>query len=107
MEFKQEAVRLRLYMGSDKMHGGRPLYEAIVLKAREQHLAGAILIHGTEGFGRSTRMHSVEVLFSEDTPVVIELIDAPEKIDAFLPLLDTLADIALVSYEKIRVTMRH
>lgn len=103
MEFKQEAVRLRLYVGSDKMHHDRPLYEAIVLKAREQQLAGATLMHGTMGYGRSTRLHSADVLFSEDSPVVIEFIDTQEKIDAFVQLLDTITGVALITYEKIRV----
>jgi PII-like signaling protein len=107
MEIKQEAVRLRLYIGADKMHSNRPLYEAIVLKAREQHLAGVTVMRGTEGYGRSTRLHSADVLFSDDTPVVLEFIDAQDKIDAFVELLDTLTDVALVSYEKIRVMQRH
>jgi uncharacterized protein len=107
MEINQEAVRLRLYMGADKMHGNRLLFEAIVLKAREQHLAGATVMRGTEGYGRSTRLHSADVLFSEDTPVVLEFIDAQGKIDAFVELLDTLTDIPLVTYEKIRVMLRH
>jgi PII-like signaling protein len=107
MDFNQEAVRLRLYMGADKMHGGRPLYEAIVRKARECELAGATVMRGTEGYGRSTRLHSAEVLFSDDTPVVIEFVDIPEKIDAFVGLLDTISDVALVTYEKIKVMLRH
>jgi PII-like signaling protein len=107
MEMKQDLVRIRLYMGADKMHGGRPLHEAIVLKAREQHLAGATILRGTEGYGRSTRLHSVDVLFSEDTPVVIEIIDTAEKIDAFLPLLETIDDVVLVTCEKIRAMLRH
>jgi PII-like signaling protein len=94
-------------MGADKMHGGRPLYQAIVLKAREQHLAGATVLRGTEGYGRSTRLHSVDVLFSNDTPIVIEFIDTREKIDAFVLLLDTITDVALVTYEKIMMMLRH
>jgi uncharacterized protein len=106
METKQDVMRIRLYMGADKMHDRQPLHQAIVLKAREQHLAGATVLRGTEGYGRSTRLHSVDVLFSEDTPVVIEIIDTAEKIDAFLPLLETINDVALVTYEKIRAILR-
>ena len=107
MEINQEAVRLRLYVGSDKMHGDRPLYEVIVMKAREQRLAGATVMRGIEGYGRSTRLHSVNVLFSEDSPVVIEFVDIAHKIDAFVALLDTITDVALISYERISVMLRH
>jgi uncharacterized protein len=107
MDFNQEMVRLRLYMGADKMHGGQPLYEAIVRKARECKLAGATLLRGTEGYGRSTRIHSAEVLFSNDTPIVIEFVDTQEKIDEFVALLDSVKEVALVTYEKIRGMLRH
>ena len=107
MDFKEEMVRLRLYMGADKMHAGQPLYQAIVKKARECELAGATLMRGTEGYGRSTRLHSAEVLFSDDTPIVIEFVDTEKKIDAFVALLDSITEVALVTYEKIRVMLRH
>jgi uncharacterized protein len=107
MDFKQELVRLRLYMGADKMHAGQPLYEAIVKKARECELAGATLMRGTEGYGRSTRLHSAEVLFSDDTPIVIEFVDTEKKIDAFVALLDSITEVALVTYEKISAMQRH
>ncbi len=106
MDISQQAVRLRLYMGSDKMHGDRPLHEAIVMKARDQHLAGATLMRGVLGYGRSTRLHTAEVLFSEDSPVVIEMIDTQDKIDAFIPLLENITDIVLITYEKISVMLR-
>jgi PII-like signaling protein len=106
MDIKQEVVRLRLYMGADKMHGGQPLYEAIVKKARECQLAGVTVVRGTEGYGRSTRLHSAEVLFSDDTPIVIEFVDSEARIDAFVALLDTITGVALVTYEKITALLR-
>jgi PII-like signaling protein len=65
------------------------------------------LMRGTEGYGRSTRLHSAEVLFSNDTPIVIEFIDTQEKVDEFVALLDSVTEVALVTYEKIRVMLRH
>jgi uncharacterized protein len=99
-------VRLRIYVGEDKLHDERPLYQAIVRKAREQRLAGATIFRGTQGFGRSTHFHTVDVLFSQDLPVVIELIDVRAKIDAFVALLDSVAAIALCTCEEVRVVRR-
>jgi PII-like signaling protein len=87
LEAEQNCMRLRIYVGEDKRHGDRPLYQAIVRKAREQRLAGATILRGMQGFGRSTHLRTVDVLFSEDLPVVIEIIDRQEKIQAFAVLL--------------------
>lgn len=103
MDPQQDYFRLRIYVGEDKRHGDRPLYQAIVRKAREQHIAGATILRGTQGFGKSTHLHTVDVLFSEDLPVVIEIIDSREKIQAFAALLDAVADIAICTCEKITV----
>ena len=83
MEINGHNVRLRIYIGEDKRHGDRPLYEAIVLKARHLQMAGATAVKGTLGYGRSTRLHSTEVLFSEDLPVIVEIVDSQEKIRGF------------------------
>jgi hypothetical protein len=106
LELRQDFIRLRIYVGEDKRHGERPLYQAILRKAREQHLAGATILRGTQGFGSSTHLHTVDVLYSEDLPVVIEIIDRLEKIQPFVALLEEVADIALVTSEKITV-LRH
>jgi len=103
---QQKYFCLRIYVGEDKRHGDRPLYQAIVRKAREQRLAGATILRGTHGFGRSTHLHTVDVLFSEDLPIVIEIIDSRDKIHAFVALLDTLDDIALCTCEEITVLRR-
>ena len=96
-----DAVRLMIYLGEEKRHGDRPLYHAIVARARALKLAGATVLHGTEGFGQSTRLHTAEVLFSEDLPVVIVIIDTADKIDPFVAELTETRDIALVTREKI------
>jgi PII-like signaling protein len=103
MEVNQEAVRLRIYLGEDKRHEDLPLYRAIVAKARRLRLAGATVVHGTEGFGHSTRLHTVDVLFSADLPVVIEIIDRAQKVDELVSALDHVGDIGLITYERVTV----
>jgi uncharacterized protein len=103
MDVKQEAVRLRIYLGEDKRHGDVPLYEAIVAQARRMRLAGATVVHGTEGFGHSTRLHTVDVLFSADLPVVIEIIDRAQKVDELISALDQVGEIGLITYELVTV----
>lgn len=103
MDVKQEAVRLRIYLGEDKRHGDLPLYQAIISQARRLRCAGATVVHGTEGFGHSTRLHTSDVLFSQDLPVVIEIIDSAQKIDELISALDQVADIGLITYESVTV----
>lgn len=104
MEIPKEAVLLRVFIGEDDRDGNRPLYEAIVLKAREMHLAGATVLRGAMGFGHSSRLHTAKILrLSEDLPLVIEIVDSEEKIDAFLPTLDSLMTSGLVTLEKVKV----
>ena len=95
---------LRVFIGeSDRWHH-KPLYEAIVLKAREMHLAGATVLRGPMGFGKSSRLHTTKILrLSFDLPLVIEIVDAEEKINSFLPLLDEMMKGGLVTLEKVRV----
>ena len=103
MEANGNNARLRIYLGEDKRHDGRPLYEAIVLKARKLGLAGGTVVRGTLGFGRSTRLHSMQVLFSEDMPVVVEFIDCEDKIRELVALLRGIRDIGLVTSEDVSV----
>jgi uncharacterized protein len=95
---------LRIFIGeSDRWHH-KPLYEAIVLKAREMHLAGATVLRGLVGFGKSSRMHTAKILrLSQDLPLVIEIVDSEEKINGFLPVLDEMMKGGLVTLEKARV----
>ena len=104
MKLPQDATLLRIFLGEQDKHEHRPLYEAIVFKAREMHMAGATVLRGPLGFGRSSHIHSAKILrLSEDLPMVIEIVDAPDKIDAFLPVLDAMMGSGLVTLEKVRV----
>lgn len=100
----EEAVLLRIFIGEDDRYKRLPLYEAIVLKAREMHLAGATVLRGILGFGKSSHMHTAKVLrISMDLPIVIEIVDAREKIDTFLPHLELMMGGGLVTLERARV----
>lgn len=104
MDVPKDAVLLRVFFGEDDKFGHRPLYEAIVLKAREMHLAGATVLRGPMGFGHSSRLHTTKILrLSQDLPLVIEIVDSQEKIDAFLPVLDGMMASGLVTLEKVQV----
>jgi PII-like signaling protein len=104
MQIPREAVLLRIFLGEDDRYGRRPLYEAIVLKAREMHLGGATVLRGPMGFGHSSRLHSAKILrLSEDLPIVVEIVDSQEKIDQFLPVLDQMMGSGLVTLEKVTV----
>ncbi|CAN2534535.1 hypothetical+protein [Methylocapsa aurea] len=104
MKLPRDATLLRIFIGEDAKFGGRPLHEAIVLKARESHLAGATVLRGPVGFGHNSRLRTTKILsLSEDLPLVIEIVDAPETIDAFLPLLDAMMTSGLVTLETVRV----
>jgi uncharacterized protein len=104
MQIPHEAMLLRIFMGESDRWQHRPLYEAVVLKAREMHLAGATVLRGPMGFGKSSLLHTAKILrLSLDLPLVIEIVDAEEKINAFLPLLDEMMQGGLVTLEKVRV----
>ena len=86
MTIPEESALLRIFCGEDDRHGHMPLYEAIILKAREAGLAGATMLRGITGFGHSSHLHTAKILrLSQDLPIVIEIVDAREKIEAFLP----------------------
>jgi PII-like signaling protein len=104
MPLPRDAILLRIFFGEDDKANHRPLYEAIVLKAREMHLAGATVLRGHVGFGHSTRLHTAKILrLSEDLPLVVEIVDTQEKIDKFLPVLDQIMTSGLVTIEKVQV----
>jgi PII-like signaling protein len=104
MHIPRDAVLLRIFIGEAEMIERRPLYEAIVLKARELHLAGATVLRGPMSFGKTSRVHSAKVLrLSEDLPIVIEIVDTQENIDKFLPVLDTMMGSGLVTLERVQV----
>jgi PII-like signaling protein len=100
----EKAALLRIFIGENDRFGQHPLYEAIVLKAREQGLAGATVLRGPMGFGHSSRLHTAKILrLSEDLPVVVEIIDSEQNITAFLPLLEEMVKGGLVSIEEVRI----
>jgi hypothetical protein len=104
MQIPKQAVLLRIFIGEDDQCKGSPLYEAIVLKAREQHLAGATVLRGPMGFGKSSRLHTTKILrLSEDLPLIIEIVDSEENINGFLPVLDGIMTSGLITLEKVQV----
>ena len=104
MKLEGDGLLLRIFIGELDKHHHTPLYEAIVLRARELGLAGATVLHGPMGFGARSRMHTAKILrLSEDLPVVIEIVDKEEKINAFLPELDKLIGDGLVTLEKVHI----
>src|SRR5688572_13912264 len=104
MQLPRDAVLLRIFLGENDKWQGRPLYEAIVLAARERHLAGATVLRGPMGFGHSARLHTAKILrLSEDLPFVIEIVDTEAKIQAFLPELEKMMGSGLVTLEKVQV----
>jgi PII-like signaling protein len=99
-----DAVLLRIFIGEDDRAGRVPLYEAIVLAAREQKLAGATVLRGSVGFGRSSHLHTTKILrLSQDLPIVIEIVDGEDKIKSFLPELEKMMGSGLVTLEKVQV----
>lgn len=104
MQLPRDAVLLRIFIGENDKSGHQPLYEAIVLKAREMHLAGATVLRGPMGFGHSSRLHTTKILrLSEDLPLIVEIVDTQEKVDSFLPVLDGMMSSGLVTIEKVQV----
>ncbi len=99
-----EGYLLRVFVGESDKVGHRPLYEVIVLKAREAGLAGATVLRGVMGFGKNSILHTAKILrLSEDLPVVIEIVDSLEKVESFLPTLDEMITDGLVTLERVRV----
>jgi len=104
MKLPEEGMLLRVFIGETDKYQGKPLYEQIVLKARELNLAGATVVRGIMGFGADSRMHTSKILqLSNDLPIVIELVDVQEKIDRLLPFLDETVTEGLITLEKVKV----
>jgi len=109
MKLPEEAELMRIFIGESDRCDGKPLYEAIILAARQQNLSGATTFRGMMGFGAQSRVHTAKYLrLSEDLPIVIEIVDSPEKIEAFLPIIDSMMDEGLVTVERAKVIVyRH
>ena len=104
MKIPEEGSLLRIFIGESDRWQGKPAHEAIVLRARELGLAGATVFMGAMGFGADSRLHTFKILrLSEDLPVLIEIVDSNEKIEAFLPEIDAIVQEGLVTVEPVRV----
>jgi uncharacterized protein len=104
MKIEGEGKLLRLFIGeSDRWHG-KPLYQAIVERVREEGLAGATVIRGIEGFGADSHLHTSRILrLSEDLPVVIEIVDTPAQIDRVVPILDEMVAEGMLTLERVQI----
>jgi uncharacterized protein len=104
MQIPEDAVLLRIFIGESDRWEHKPLYEAIVLAARERHLGGATVLRGPMGYGKTSRLHTAKILnLSTDLPLVIEIVDSEASINAFLPILDAMITGGLVTLEKVKV----
>lgn len=104
MKLPEDGILLRIFIDETDSHEGEPLYEQIVLKARELGLAGATVLRGIMGYGRASRIHTAKLLrLSEDMPIVVEIVDTEEKINSILPYLDEVVGVGLVTLQKARV----
>ena len=104
MKIEGEGRLLRIFIGESDRWKGMPLYEAIVRQAREHGLAGATVVRGMEGFGAHSRVHTAKILrLSADLPIVVEIVDRPDQIDAFLPVLDEMVSEGLMTVETVRI----
>lgn len=104
MKLEGEGKLLRIFIGEGDRWHGQPLFEAIVRKVRESGGAGATVLRGIEGFGAHSRIHTARILrLSEDLPIVVEIVDTAEKIDALLPALDEMIEDGLVTIETVQI----
>jgi PII-like signaling protein len=104
MKISEDGQLLRIFIGESDRWQGKPLYEAIVLKAREMGIAGATMLRGLMGFGAASRIHTAKILrLSEDLPIIIEIVDNADKIEALLPVIDEMVGEGLVTLEKVRI----
>ena len=104
MELPEESTLLRIFLGESNRFEGKPLHEALVLRAREMHLAGATVLRGSLGFGATSRLHTAKVLrLSGDLPIVVEIVDSEEKIHSFLEACRGMVEDGLVTLERVRV----
>jgi uncharacterized protein len=104
MKITGKALILRVFIGESDKHGGKSLYEAIVLKARELNLAGATVLKGILGFGAHSRLHAAKLLtLSEDLPIIVEIVESEENIGKILPFIDSTVDEGLVTIEQVEI----
>ncbi len=109
MKISEDGELLRVFIGESDKWEGKPLYEALIFKARERGLAGATMVRGLMGYGAASRVHTAKILrLSEDLPIIVEIVDSPEKIAGFLPTIDEMIQEGLVTLERVRIILyRH
>lgn len=104
MKIEGEGQLVRIFIGESDTWHGKPLYRAIVERVREAGLAGATVLHGIEGFGAHSRIHTTRILrLSEDLPVIVEIVDRPDRVEAILPLLDEMIAEGLITVERVQI----
>jgi len=104
MRFAGEGKLLKVFIGESDLHGGKPLYQALVERVRAEGLAGATVLRGIEGFGASSHLHTSRILrLSEDLPIVVEIVDTTENIDRILPVVDEMVGDGMVIVERVEV----
>ena len=104
MQIPEEGQLIRIFIGESDRWKGRPLYEAIILKAREMGIAGATMLRGLMGYGANSRIHTAKILrLSEDLPIIVEIVDSPAKISALLPVIEEMVGDGLITLENVRV----
>lgn len=104
MKIAEDGQLLRIFIGESDRWQGKPLYEAIILKAREMGIAGATMLRGLMGFGAASRIHTAKILrLSEDLPIVVEIVDGADKIEALLPVIQEMVQEGLITLERVRV----
>ncbi len=104
MKISEEGQLLRIFVGESDQWEGKPLYEAIIFKAREMGIAGATMLRGLMGYGATSRSHTAKILrLSEDLPVLVEIVDTPDKITTLLPVIDEMVQEGLVTLENVRI----
>jgi PII-like signaling protein len=109
MKISEEGQLLRIFIGESDKWEGKPLYEALIFKAREMGLAGATMLRGLMGYGAASRVHTAKILrLSEDLPVIVEIVDSQERIASFLPIIDEMVQEGLVTLERAQIILyRH
>src|SRR5262245_55611581 len=109
MKISEEGQLSRIFIGESDKWEGKPLYEALIFKAREIGLAGATMLRGLMGYGAASRVHTAKILrLSEDLPVIVEIVDSPQKIASFLPSIDEMVQEGLVTLERVQIILyRH
>ena len=103
MDIPGEAVRLRIHIGSNDTYAGQPVVDVLMDQAREAGLAGATAVRGVAGFGASSHIHRIDLMLSHDLPIVIEIVDDRDRIEAFLPRVQDIIGTGLVTIEPVRV----